>query len=563
MILSLALLSIPCCEAANAPRGELVQIREDFSADPGWDGWQNRVECGDCPTITQDFGWSPTSHFGGKPGEIGGVIWKSTTPAWYAMPIGKPLSFKDSFSASGRIVVMPPAPGDAYFGFFGAERPGWRMWSSLAFRLMDSKEGACMVDYKTGTCKSGLFDPGAVIPYDGKPHTWSLNYDPEGVPDLTWPDPKMVGWLTEDWRLEPDVLERAKKDYPDITVERLRELLGQAFNRGIVDKHMLKGVFPRWHYERTEGRKGKVTFTVDDKTFTGYLQPGHCDEPTFIDRFGIFNQQIYSGKCELYLSDLVVNGHKIDLSKDPHWEGRGNRVTFVERDFHEKMDFGYSETNWAGESPGEIGGKFWSTEPVDPYHGYYADEIGELTLDDRISFSGSVCFVDGGPDGQSFLGYFNRAEKMAAIQDEHSGYPMNQSMGIAITDNTSIGYRFSAVCSPTLALSRATKEKGPIFVPTRERRKFTFDYDPNAGGTGRITVTLDGQPFTLDLTPEMRRQGAKFDRFGLTNVRRGGKYQVIYFDDLTYTARRSAGQQPAKHEQTTVTSPYPPGGRAY
>lgn len=36
------------------------------------------------------------------------------------------------------------------------------------------------------------------------------------------------------------------------------------------------------------------------------------------------------------------------------------------------------------------------------------------------------------------------------------------------------------------------------------------------------------------------------------SVRIGGKYQVIYFDDLTYTARRPAGYKPVKHEQKTV-----------
>lgn len=245
-------------------------------------------------------------------------------------------------------------------------------------------------------------------------------------------------------------------------------------------------------------------------------------------------------------------------------------MTFTERDFHERMDFGYSETNWAGEAAGEIGGKFWSTEPEDPSHGYYADELGQsnledkmrqLTLDDKISFSGSVCFVDGGPDGLSFLGYFNRDEKIAPIQGKKNGHPLNQSMGIVIQDFTRDGYYFQFVCSPTHALAQSGG--GPIFVPDRVRRKFSFDYDPNAGQSGRITVTLDNEKFTQDLTPTMRRQGARFDRFGLTNVRNGGKYQVIYFDDLTYTVRRPAGYNPIKHEQKTVTMPYPPGGRAF
>jgi len=79
-------------------------IHQNFSEDPGWEGYNNRVQCQDCPTITQDFGWNPTNHNGDGVGEIGGVIWKSTTPAYYAMPIG-PFSFKDKLTASGKIAV--------------------------------------------------------------------------------------------------------------------------------------------------------------------------------------------------------------------------------------------------------------------------------------------------------------------------------------------------------------------------------------------------------------------------------------------------------------------------
>ena len=60
--------------ASAEERGKLVQVGQDFSTDPGWEGVTNRVECSDCPAITQDFGWSPTTHAATSPGEIGGVI---------------------------------------------------------------------------------------------------------------------------------------------------------------------------------------------------------------------------------------------------------------------------------------------------------------------------------------------------------------------------------------------------------------------------------------------------------------------------------------------------------
>ncbi len=111
----------------------LISINENFDNDPGWENHLNRVEGTDCPIITQNFGWSPTNNNGDGFGEIGGTIYRSTTPASYAIPIGSSLSFKEAFSASGRIsVIAPEKEGFGfYLGFFNSERDGWRLWSSV------------------------------------------------------------------------------------------------------------------------------------------------------------------------------------------------------------------------------------------------------------------------------------------------------------------------------------------------------------------------------------------------------------------------------------------------
>jgi hypothetical protein len=284
-----------------------------------------------------------------------------------------------------------------------------------------------------------------------------------------------------------------------------------------------------------------------------------------MDRFGIFNYQLYHGSMEFYLGDLVINGEPIDLTRDPGWDGHNNRATFVEPDFHERMNFGYSETNWAGEQIGEIGGRFYSTEPPDPMHGYYADDqVGTLTLDDPLSMSGTLCFVEGAPDARVFIGWFNASEKQADMTNtsEEQGHPLNQSLGIEFSDNTVVGYYFTAVCSPTFRLE--STRKGPVMRPLRQRQKFTFDYDPKANnGVGRIIATLDGQQITLDLTPEQRQAGAKMDRFGIMNIRRGGKYVDVYFEDIAYTAWPPKDAQSKRHKQQVVKYPYPPNGRRY
>src|SRR5438309_1307532 len=82
-------------------QSDLVQIHQDFSSDPGWEWKDNRIVAEDPPTIKQDFGWAPTNHTSAAAaGEIGGTLWQSQTPAWYALPLNHPLSYNDRFSFS-------------------------------------------------------------------------------------------------------------------------------------------------------------------------------------------------------------------------------------------------------------------------------------------------------------------------------------------------------------------------------------------------------------------------------------------------------------------------------
>jgi hypothetical protein len=107
-------------------------------------------------------------------------------------------------------------------------------------------------------------------------------------------------------------------------------------------------------------------------------------------------------------------------------------------------------------------------------------------------------------------------------------------------------------------------KSGISFNPTRKRHSFRFQYDPTANNhIGRIVLTLDDKTSTLDLTAKQRAEGAHFDHFGVANLRAGGKFVVVYFDDLTYTARRPADHRPVFHKQEAVKVPYPPGGRKY
>ncbi|WP_428938596.1 hypothetical protein [Fontivita pretiosa] len=549
-----------CCVACWAD--ELVQVTEDFSSDPGWDNSNNRCVAIDPPMVRQDFGWSA--------GRIGGTIYQSTTPAWYGMPMDRPLTFKDRFSASGKIAVQPGS-GTAYLGWFNHERQGWRPWSSMALRVVCAgDEVSLFIDAMSGKwAASGVAEIKQRFPADGSEHTWRFSYDPDATRPQ-WTDTRLRSYLSTGRQQLSQILEKAKKDEPEITREALEQRLQAALQQGLVT-WLARHRTEYWLLKEPDADLlGEISVQIDDgPVYKSYMRRDVRDHPVQLDRFGIFNMQMYHRSVTFYVSDLVVNGQKIDLSKDPGWEGRGNRVTFAEQDF-QRQDFGYSpDTNHAGGQKGEIGGQFYNVEPIDPLHGYYAAEVGKLTLDDPIRFSGRVSFIEGSTDAGMFFGYFSAEDEKKELPPNvpNSGgvaWPQPNTLGIVVDGPARIGWFFSPYCTAaTRELSVRTE--GPVFHPTRVSRRFEFVYDPSANnGVGRITVRLDGhEPFSVDLKPEQRKAGATFDRFGLMSFRRGGKFSTLFFDDLTYTARRPAGYQPTFHKQQITRVQYPPGGRKY
>jgi hypothetical protein len=551
----------------------LVQVRQDFSRDPGWEFKNNRIVSEDPPTIKQDFGWSPTEHTGAGAGEIGGTIWLSRTPAYYALPLNRPLSFNDKFSFSCRVAFMPEsAGGAAYLGFFNHALQGWRVWNSMALRLTAGKvkgQAVFGADAMTALWHACGGSEGFIsVPADGKPHTIRFTYDPQGTIG-PWPDPRLKNYLTGERQTVDDILPRARQDEPNITADELYGRLVAAHSAGLVSYLDRRGGTTSgqkgelWFYrEGGADRQGAMILEVDDHLpYKMFISKSAHREPVYMDRFGIFNFQMYHNAITFFASDLTVNGHKVDLSKDPGWEARGNRVQFAEQDFH-RQDYGYSETNWAGEQIGEIGGQFSNVEPIDPLTGYYADDIGKLTLEDPISFSGQVCFTADSTDSGMQIGYFN-AESAMAQWDRHNPFrTIPNSIGVQIEGPASSGKHFMPQIN-TGKNTSATRDDIP-FQPTKERHSFKFQYDPAANNhVGRIMLTLDDKTSTLDLTPKQRAEGAQLDHFGVTNLRAGGKFVVVYFDDLTYTARRPADYQPVFHKQEVVKVPYPPGGRKY
>jgi hypothetical protein len=573
---ALALTCLLVAPVVVCGQTQLVEIQEDFSRDPGWDHYQNRVVGTDMPKVVQDFGWRRTNHTGAE-GEIGGRVENSRRQAFYAMPLGKPLTFDDEISASGKLALREiGVRGVGYVGFFNSRRHTWRVWSSMAFRVWEEDDlGQVMFDWMSSDWKARGAETAILLKPDGKPHTWSFRYEPDVKADPVWRDAALEKHITDrtgngqpyELQGEEPLFERIKKEEPDLTREKLHARLLKVRDQGLVE-YFHRHDQHRW-WKRPDAGKGhgRVTLVFDDHTpYVIWFDEEIRRSPVEFDRFGLFNIARFGTRVEMYLGDLTVNGQKIDLSQDPKWEGRNNESRYVEPNFQAAHSYGWSQTNWAGEKPGEIGGLFWRTEPPDPFCSFYGDDVGELTLDDPIRFSGTICFTDGMTDAAAYFGYFNRDNQVAPFDPKRSDdfSPVANTLGVTIADSSAVGYYFMAQASSS---ERAVVRKAcEVFTPEMRRRRFSFSYDPKANeGVGRITVVLDDRKYEFDLTREQRKAGATFNRFGLANVRSGGHSVEFYLDDLTYTARRDPKAPPKVFKQTIVESPYPhkQGGRRY
>ena len=190
----LGMLALACGLALAPAHGQLVQVRQDFSRDPGWDHYQNRIVGTDMPRIVQDFGWRRTDYTGSGPGEIGGRVENSRRQAYYAMPLGKPLTFDDEISASGKLALRHIGlRGVGYVGFFNSRRHTWRVWSSMAFRIWEEDDlGQVMFDWMSSDWQARGAETAILLKPDGKvaPLELPLRARGQGRPRLARQGPR-------------------------------------------------------------------------------------------------------------------------------------------------------------------------------------------------------------------------------------------------------------------------------------------------------------------------------------------------------------------------------------
>jgi hypothetical protein len=456
---------------------------EHFDVDPKWDAYHNRPAVAGGKVVQQNFGYSKTNHAGKQAGEIGGRVQRSTLAAYYADAIATK-TLNDKLTASGSFAVTDARDtnGSLMFGWFNSASPaGGRPVNSLGMDI-------------------GFARPG------GHLHVRVRNSANQscGEPITPWPKPKPRG-------------EDAAVRFP------LRK----------------DGTHYNWimQYDpEGAGGKGAVQFSIrsnrdvhdefEKTTFTVELPPGFKEKGATFDRFGLCNLMKTGGAVSIYFDDVDYDGKAMDFSSDPGWIGTGNRGDFRESNSAGTQDFGFDPvSNNAGGNPGEIGGIFWRSNREGSY---YADRVSSLTLHDKVEAHGKICMLVGAPDSGVMLGWFNSDDRKTSSVTEAN------FLGVNIGGPTRVGHYFA----PTALSRKGTRtrlESGPVLVPGK-RLDWSIAYRPDAAaGRGELSVNLGDTSATLQLKPQLKTEGADFNRFGLLTTGHGGQMVKMYIDDVEYS----------------------------
>lgn len=459
----------------------LTRKTESFDADPHWQSFRNRLLPDPLPTVKQDFGFRTTSHAGGSsPGEIGGRLHRTITPASYFLPIDT-LTFDHPFTASGKFAVRNCEGGSGIMiGWFHDSSKGWRTPNSLAFRI-DGNGGKYWVFYEYGTTRgktggAGCFEgeryqTTTTPPFkaDGTSHRWQLACDPQAA----------------------------------------------------------------------DGR-GAITFQIDDTRYPPVeLPPEHRRDGIALNRFGIWNVQIAGSSSEIYLDDLQLNDRHFTFDNDPDWTGQGNQVEFLDRIIRPHHDYGFSPTSLIHPEPGELAGVIFRDERPS----FYATPTGKLSLDDPLRASGKILMSSAAADSGFSIGWFNADAKRNKQTPEYE-LRSTDYLAAMIEGPSRIGHYFRAAYSNSAGQgiidSEDTPGSGslPILSPDSRVHDWQLNYDPEAAeGRGEIEIVFDGLHRKFSLRPGDRKLGAIFDRFGLFNIQAGGHHVLFAFDDLSFTTR--------------------------
>ncbi|MBI4556615.1 MAG: hypothetical protein HY706_03460 [Candidatus Hydrogenedentes bacterium] len=457
------------------------QRHESFDHEPEWDGLNNRSKAFDPRMIEQNFGYEAENRFGTDPGAIGGTITPAGKPAYYAKPVPQS-DFDTPLSASGSLVVEKGA-GNTLLGFFNADTVNeWRTPNSLVFRINGRGDFYHVhFEYATAKWRAGA---GVIGRYDAAAdRVYPLEIPSEGV---------------HAWSLTYD----------------------PSGNDG----------------------GGAIVATFEDQRADSNLSEGHKADGAVFNRFGLLNVvKSADSPGKLWIGNVTINGEPLDLSKDPQWEGAGNRITYETVDIRPRFDFGFSPTQHAkGKGAGELGGLFFRGDCRYPTSlAYYGERIGPLTLKGKLRAAGKMVLLRAVSDSTTLFGFFN-SEHSVQVNPSQNHQTPSDFLGLSIEGPSSEGF----YVYPRYRVHGGDDGYGrdhdlPRVYPDGTPHDWTFEYDPDsANGAGEITLTLGTRSTTLPLSSGHKDIGATFDRFGFVTTWIDGNGQVVYVDDLEYTCKQ-------------------------
>ena len=238
--------------------------------------------------------------------------------------------------------------------------------------------------------------------------------------------------------------------------------------------------------------------------------------------------QLGSARAEVGVTNATsVKTEHFD--SDPEWEGYRNRL-LPEPPPITRQDFGYSATtDRAGGERGEIGGRAQrSTTPA-----YYAMKTSPKSFNDKLKASGkfSVTYAEGG-SGLLF-GWFHNSAK---------GWRTANSLVFRLDGNGEKYWVLFEYGTRNWHAGGMGCFEGEAYQTTKTRpfaadgsvHEWVLEYDPEGNrGSGAITFTLDGQPYTVNVRPKDRADGLELNRFGMLNTMLAGSAMEAWFDDLT------------------------------
>ena len=217
------------------------------------------------------------------------------------------------------------------------------------------------------------------------------------------------------------------------------------------------------------------------------------------------------------------------FAADPNWEGFRNRLLPRQLPVV-RQDIGYRSTHFAGgKAAGEIGGMAHRAQK----RAYYAKAVPIKTLEDRLSASGQFAVTRAGGGSGILIGWFSHKKSQ--------GWRTPNSLALRIDGNGGKYWLFYEYGTSEWGTGGGGAFDGDRYQTTATLpfaadgtvHKWSLEYDPGgAGSRGLISFRCDDKVYELPLADGHKKQGAKFDRFGLWNQQTAGDSLEVYVDDL-------------------------------